>query len=50
MSQNQNIDDGYEENPWDDEDGKNLRIIADFLPPPEQLKNAKVNFITEVVE
>ena len=47
MSKEQDIDDGYEENPWDDEDGSNLQIIPDFLPPPEMLKNAKVRFITD---
>jgi predicted DNA binding CopG/RHH family protein len=27
----------YEDNPWDDVNIKNLKIIKDFLPPPDQL-------------
>lgn len=47
MSQDQNIDDGYEENPWDDEDGENLRVVKDFLPPPSEIANFKTYIVSD---
>ncbi len=47
MSHGQNIDDGYEEMPWADDSGDNIRIIKDFLPSPEVLKGAKSFMVSD---
>ncbi|GEM_PF-6721621 len=47
MSQENNIDDGYEENPWDDDNGDNFRIIEDFLPSPASFANSKTYIFSD---
>jgi hypothetical protein len=50
MSQENNINDGYEENPWDDENGENLRIIEDFLPSPASFAKSKAYIFSDEKE